>query len=199
MVSYTQAVAGDTTTSLDHVRRGFAHTRGDATTGAVNVGHTRRLFQYGRGDATTGAVDVDHTRRRFDFGVSDSRPRYTNAGIPIPSSEFRYVEVELLDDKDNPLANAVWVQSAGIFPTSARVEETKDGSMIAHVWLLDGIAYNSFLCLGENPETAAEYDFVWYEATGSSDVGPHTKRATLKFKPAKPTSPLNAGTGVFFG
>jgi len=193
VASFTEAEAQGGTVSRTYSARLTGHTQGVAAGGTVGRDHAARLFGHPQGDGLTESMNRHYGPRLRDF-PSDEASRQLISGIPIPSGAFRLVTVDVENPDGGPLEDAVWVQSAGIFPTSGRV---KDGT--AKLWLLDGVKYNSFLCLGENPEPNAKYDYVWYEAAGSNDVDPFTKETTLVFDPQKETSPLVAGGGVFFG
>lgn len=179
-VAFTQARTPENHIDGGWTSRLLAFTEGDARPLTLDADHDRRLWSLTEGDARPLTLDADHDRRLEGFTDAPS-PVQRMSGIPIPSGEFRRVRVAVVDGDGEPLTAARWVQSADIFPTSAPVDENG----IAYLWLLDGIQYQSFLCLGSNDDTKAKWDYVWYEADGSNDVGPFVSEATLVFDPEK--------------
>ena len=134
-----------------------------------------------------------------------SRPMAVQAGgigdgIVIPGS-FRQVTVRLYDEQGDPLSDANWVQSAGTFPTSARVTEAADGSAQARMWLMS-VEYDEFMVLAGSGRDAVDY--VWYQLAdsegtpGNQTVGPQDDEADLYFSPVE-LKGLYAGTGADFG
>jgi len=198
MASFTKAEATNSVTGDGHTRRLATPQQAPAGSGAVGNGHERRLATPTLGDATTGAESPPHARRLLEAPQADARS-VVESGIPVPTGAFRRVRVTLEDDDGNPLEEAVWVQSAGIFPTSAKVQTAEDGTVWADMWLLDGIAYDSFLCIGKNPDPGARFEYVWFEAEESNDVTALGDSAKLVFDPQKPLGGFQAGDGVFFG
>lgn len=123
-------------------------------------------------------------------------------GIRIPTGDFRRVEVTVQDKLGEPLREAMWVQSAGLFPTAGRVFEQEDGSMIANVWLLH-TDYEALAVLASNTRTGA-FDYVWYDAVEGTALPQEADSVTVQFTKAEAPPPgappsLSAGTGISFG
>ena len=123
-------------------------------------------------------------------------------GARIPTGEFRRVQITVQDQEGNPLTEAVWVQSAGLFPTAGRVLEENDGSMVANVWLLPQ-DYEDLAVLAENTRPG-EFDYVWYDAVDGTACPADKKAVTVQFTRAEAPPPgappsFSAGTGISFG
>jgi len=129
-----------------------------------------------------------NSHRQSGAGLSTA----ASLGVPVPTGSFRRVEVTLQDEDGAPLSNAIWVQSAGIFPTAAPV----DSNGVANMWLLE-VQYTSFQVLADSGR--AGVDYVWYEPIDANDpINPLDDTATLKFQTSRITG-LSAGNGPMMG
>lgn len=215
MVAFTQAVhiADPTSQTLTPRTLAFAASRQDAADASIN--YTRRLFTLdgSRQDAADASISYDRRLFTLDGSKQDAADVSTNyerrlfnfdeyrqdhdptQGIPIPSGEFRLVEVSVAGPDGEPLPEILWVQSAGIFPTSAPVVDGK-----AQLFLLSGVAYTEFLAIAHNPD--ADYNYVWPQAESSEPIGGYVKEGSLRFVPIEASAGstgYSAGGGAQFG
>ncbi|ACV46610.1 hypothetical protein [Halomicrobium mukohataei] len=175
MASYTRAAQSATLTDGGHDRRALA------LSGTAN-----------------GIEDTDggHDRRLFGLGASAHRVG-SGRGIVIPTGNFRRVHVTLKDTDGQPLSDAVWVQSAGVFPTAARVDDNGE----ADLWLLN-VLYETFVVIASSDRSGVDY--VWYQLADDDDVdgtqtiGTQDREATLYFDPVK-LKGLSVGRGGNLG
>ncbi|WP_126967208.1 hypothetical protein [Halomicrobium mukohataei] len=103
----------------------------------------------------------------------------------------------LKDTDGQPLSDAVWVQSAGVFPTAARVDDNGE----ADLWLLN-VLYETFVVIASSDRSGVDY--VWYQLADDDDVdgtqtiGTQDREATLYFDPVK-LKGLSVGRGGNLG
>lgn len=194
MAGFTQARNDVTSSSgtFNDVRTG--HSQSLLSPVTADSGHTRRLFRLSQSRLVPREDDAGHTRRLFDHGA-DRLTEGLHVGVPIPTGAFRRVLVWLEDLDGNPLDDAVWVQSAGVFPTAARVKTTADGRAYAQMWLLE-VGYDQFQVIAQSDKPGVDY--VWYESGNGEKIGPLTKESTLQFDPIH-VGGFVAGNGIDFG
>ncbi|MFC7126954.1 hypothetical protein ACFQJ7_13125 [Halovenus rubra] len=136
---------------------------------AVDSGHRHTRFESGP------LLDSVQTLDATDDGLGETVLRPD--GVVIPTGEFRDVIVTVQDAHGDPIPNAEWVRSAGIFPTSGRVRKTEDGSTQAQLWLLP-YQYESFALTVRDDDTT----HVWHETENSGGVPKDTDEVTLRFE-----------------
>lgn len=187
MASYTEAPSGATATDGDK----SIDARPTAPVDVTATSSTRLSPARPAGDAT---VRPDRGARPTSPRTSAVAPVVPDASVIIPAG-FYLVECEVVDTDGNTLEDAKWIQSAGTFPTAAKVDD--DG--MAYLWLL-GTAYDSFMCIVDDGEQAG-LDYTWYWAADSQEpITPTTQdTGTIVINPERPATPLQAGSGVFFG
>lgn len=117
-------------------------------------------------------------------------------GVPIPTGNFRDVMVYVEDEDGNPLKDAIYVQSGGLFPTAARVNEADDGRVVARMWLLH-FPYDDLVVVGSSGKPGVEY--YWYDSVGTEPVIDEDEReATVQFE-RKVLKGNDAGSGFQMG
>jgi len=114
-------------------------------------------------------------------------------GFIIPTGEFRDVTVVIEDSAGDPIPEGLFIQSAGLFPTAARVRQADDGSTYALLFLLNA-AYEDMALVAESGGAT----YVWYEAESSDGVPKETDQVTLQFE-KKFKRGLDAGQGIDLG
>jgi len=162
---------------------------------AVNA-ELRELFSRDRarrlplpvGDAEPRDLFYRDRARRLPLPEVDGLNRRLDKGPVIPAA-FRRVIVNVVDQDGDPLEEAIWILSAGAFPTAARVV---DGT--AFMWLLS-IEYTTFQVLGLSGRKGVNY--VWYQAQ-EGNIAPTDREATLVFE-KKELKGFDAGQGVNMG
>lgn len=143
---------------------------------------------------TEPAATVD--RSPLGHVQTTANPTTRSNGYIIPTGNFRAVEVHIEDTKGRPITDAEWIQSAGLFPTAARVTEDVEGRMTARLWLLDA-KYDEFIILADADR--GDVDYVWYQYSDNGDgIKPSDREKTLQFE-RNPISGLYVGAGTDFG
>jgi len=121
---------------------------------------------------------------------------YGTEGVIIPTGEFRPVVVEIEDDRGEPIPEAEWVRSAGLFPTSGRVQTVDDGRTYARLWLLPE-KYDQLALTARSGRVV----YVWDEIPGpdgEKGVRKNERYTTATFE-KKFKRGLDASNGVNMG